>query len=124
MHELYIAECILKSAGEALPVELSPESVRQIRIHVGQLDAVIPDSLTFIFNAIKAGYRMPSAELHVEVIQVCCSCTDCGSEFGVDLPLFVCPNCGGGKVRVRRGRGITLTRITAEVSERLKAKGE
>jgi len=117
VHELYIAECILKSAREALPGGLSPASVVRIQVQVGQLDAVIPETLTFMFDAIKSSHEMPEAELDLEVIGVCCRCQDCSHEFSIDLPLFICPVCGGGNVEVLRGRGITLSRITAEDSD-------
>ena len=117
MHELYITECILKSVIEALPSEVSPSAVQQVRVEVGQLDAVIPDTLMFLFDAIKPSYGMPGAELDLEQIDVLCRCCDCTDEFGIDLPQFICPACGSSQVEVLRGRGITLRHITAEDPE-------
>lgn len=114
MHELYIAESILKSVSEALPENLPPASVRQVRVEVGQLDAVIPETLTFLFDAIKASHGMSRAELLIESIEVRCRCRQCHRQFGLDLPVFLCPDCGSGQVDVLRGRGITLRRITAQ----------
>ena len=117
MHELYIAESILASAREALPAEVLPESVRQVWLQVGKLDAVIPETLTFLFDAIKGSHGMPRAELFLEHIEVYCCCSECNHEFEIDLPMFLCPVCGGGEVEVLRGRGIKLTRINAEEPE-------
>jgi len=114
MHELYIAESILASIREALPAEVLPESVWRVQVQVGKLDAVIPESLTFMFDAIKGSHGMPRAELLLEPIEVCCRCNECNHEFGIDLPLFICPVCSGSQVEVLRGRGITLTRIITE----------
>ena len=114
MHELYIADCILKSVNEALPAEVSPALVQQVQVEVGQLDAVVPDNLTFLFDAIKDSYGMPQAELLIEQIDVLCRCCDCANEFGIDIPLFICPLCGSSQVEVLRGRGITLKHITVE----------
>ncbi len=116
MHELYITECILKSVIEALPSEVSPSAVQQVRVEVGQLDAVIPDTLMFLFDAIKPSHGMPKAELLIEQIKVWCLCHGCNHEFGIDLPLFICPLCSSSQVEVLRGRGITLRHITAEDS--------
>ena len=117
MHELYIAECILNSARDALPEEVSPASVQQLQVQIGQLDAVVPDNLAFLFDAIKVSHGMPQAELLIEQIGIWCRCLDCFYEFSIDIPLFICPLCGGSQVEVLRGRGITLKRITAEDSE-------
>jgi hydrogenase nickel incorporation protein HypA/HybF len=114
MHELYIAESILKSTASSLPQGIRPDAVRRILVRVGRLDAVVPESLEFVFDAIKKSYGMPAAELWLEPEDVLCRCLDCGREFEVDAPCFICPFCGRARVEVLRGRGITLTRIVAE----------
>jgi hydrogenase nickel incorporation protein HypA/HybF len=117
MHELYIAECIVKSVAASLPRDLPSDSVREVRVQVGQLDAVIPDTLIFVFDAIKETSGLPNANLSVEQIDVVCRCRACTHEFGIELPVFICPQCGGGDVEVLRGRGILLTGITVENEE-------
>ncbi len=116
MHELYIAECILKSVNEALPAEVLSASVKQVQVEVGLLDAVVPDNLTFLFDAIKGSHGMPQAELLIEQIDILCRCCDCTNEFSIDIPLFICPFCGSGQVELLRGRGIILQHITTEDS--------
>ena len=124
MHELYITECILKSVNEALPAGVSPASVQKVHIQVGQLDAVIPETLAFLFDAIKESQGMPQAALDIEHIDVLCRCQDCSYEFGIDMALFLCPACGSGQVDVLRGRGITLTRIIAEENNQYKQEND
>lgn len=113
MHELYIAECILKSVRDSLPPHVATGAVTGVRVEVGQLDAVVPETLQFLFDAIKAGYEMPDAALALTVKPVRCCCRDCGLDFRVTEPLFICPNCGSVNIDVRSGRGIQLTGITA-----------
>jgi hydrogenase nickel incorporation protein HypA/HybF len=117
MHELYIAECILKAVARSLPDGLSPQRVKTVDVQVGQLDAVVADTLIFMFDAIKGTSGMPNAQLSVKEVEVQCRCLDCSGEFGIELPAFICPRCGSGKVEVLRGRGIALTGITAEDPE-------
>jgi len=114
MHELYIAECILKSTRDSLPENQPTSSVVQVRVQVGRLDAIIPETLNLVFNAIKASYEMPWAELWIEQIDVMCQCSGCGHEFEIEQPLFICPRCGSSYVKVLRGRGITLNGITVD----------
>jgi len=117
MHELYIAECIMKSVAASLPGDVPSDSVREVRVQVGQLDAVVPDTLIFVFDAIKGNSGLPNANLCVERIDVVCRCRACAHEFGIELPVFICPQCGSGDVEVLRGRGILLTGISVENGE-------
>ncbi len=114
MHELYIAESILNTVSEALPAGVHPESVLEVHVQVGQLDAVVPETLLFLFDAIKASKGMPRARLDIERIDILCRCEDCAREFGLDLPVFLCPSCGSGNLDVLQGRGISIQRINAE----------
>jgi hydrogenase nickel incorporation protein HypA/HybF len=117
MHELYIAQSILKSVQKSLPPDVPPEDVADVRVEIGQLDAVVGDSLIFLFDAIKAESGMPRATLLIEEIKVACRCNICGHEFSLDLPVFLCPLCGSADVDLLRGRGIKLTGITAYEEE-------
>ncbi len=117
MHELYIAECIVKSVSKSLPQNLPTTSVTEVRVQVGQLDAVIPDTLIFVFDAIKRNSGLSNAKLNIDQIEVVCRCRGCSYEFGVELPLFLCPRCGGGDVEILRGRGIRLTGVTVQEAE-------
>jgi hydrogenase nickel incorporation protein HypA/HybF len=111
MHELYIAEAILKSANRSLPSGITGSAVQKIRIRAGQLDAVVPDSLVFLFDAIKGNFGMPNSQLEIEEVAVVCRCIDCDNRFDLEIPLFLCPRCGSGKVEVLQGRGIELQSI-------------
>lgn len=114
MHEVYIADSIFLCVCEALPNNIPAQSVRSIRIEVGKLDAIVPETLVFAFDAIKRIHNMPYASLDIEDIPVKCHCGGCGADFEIEAPLFICPECGGGKLEVLQGRGIRLTRIITD----------
>jgi hydrogenase nickel incorporation protein HypA/HybF len=113
MHELYIAQSIISSVKKSLPAGILPAAVTEVRVQAGQLDAVVPDTLKFLFDAIKSDGGMPTAEIVISEIPVRCCCKSCSCNFGMDLPIFLCPQCGSGSVEVLQGRGIMLTGITA-----------
>jgi len=117
MHELYIAQSILKSVKRSLPEGVPAEAVTHVRVEVGQLDAVVSESLIFLFDAIKVEDGLSRAQLNVTTIPVSCRCRACGQEFTLDLPVFLCPACGSGDTELLSGRGIRLTGISAEVDE-------
>jgi hydrogenase nickel incorporation protein HypA/HybF len=119
MHELYIAQSILSSVKKSLPEKVAPATVAQVRVEVGQLDAVVSESLIFLFDAIKSECGLPQAELRVETVPVRCRCRACGHEFALDLPIFLCPVCGSGDTELLQGRGIRITGITADVDEEM-----
>jgi len=114
MHELYLAECILKSAREALPPGCEPQSIERICVRVGKLDAVVPESLAFLFNAIRSEHQMPDATLEITEEDVQCECRSCGREFEVFHPAFICPQCGSGDLKISKGRGLILERLVIQ----------
>ena len=117
MHELYIAESIIRTLRESLPADVTPDRVREAHVECGQLDAVIPETLQFLFDAIKAQHRLDDARLVIREIPVRCRCEACRAEFGLDLPVFICPECGGQNVQTLAGRGIRLVKINATDTE-------
>jgi hydrogenase nickel incorporation protein HypA/HybF len=118
MHELYIAQCILDGVRRSLPADVDAGAVRTVTVRVGKLDAVVHDSLTFLFEAIKHNSGFDEAELLIEEEPVRLGCRCCGLEFSIDEPIFLCPGCGSADVATLSGRGITLQGITiAEPAE-------
>ena len=113
MHELYIAESIIRSVKQSLPEEVAPDQVREACVECGKLDAVVPETLEFMFDSVKSESGLPNATLLIKEIPLLCRCDDCAHEFGLDLPIFVCPECRGGGVTVLQGRGIRLVKIKA-----------
>jgi hydrogenase nickel incorporation protein HypA/HybF len=86
-------------------------------VQVGKLDAVVPDTLLFLFNAVKTSSGLINAELNLEEVEIRALCQQCHNEFEIDLPLFICPACGSGQVKVLQGRGIILQRIIADETQ-------
>ncbi len=117
MHELYIAQSIIGSVKKSLPEGVKNSAVREIHVECGQLDAIVPDSLRFLFDSIKSEQCMAESELLIQTIPVICECKDCKNSFGLDLPVFICPECGSGNIEVVQGRGIRLTKIEATDSK-------
>jgi len=117
MHETYLAECVLRQMRDALPQGVEPMDVETVQLRVGQIDAVMPDILTEMFDVLKSNFSFPNAKLLIDVEAVWCRCKDCDAEFGLDSPVFVCPHCLGCRIQLLRGRGITLTEITVHENE-------
>jgi len=65
VHELGLAESILDLVREHVPPGRAA-AVRRVKVRVGDLAGVIPESLAFCFGAIVAGTPFPGASLDIE----------------------------------------------------------
>ncbi|MBU1920367.1 hydrogenase maturation nickel metallochaperone HypA, partial [bacterium] len=54
MHELYIAQSIINTVHDSLPDGIDAMRVREVHVACGKLDAIVPDTLEFLFDAIKS----------------------------------------------------------------------
>jgi hydrogenase nickel incorporation protein HypA/HybF len=110
MHELGIAQNILEIVQQSVP-EDQAESVRRIRIRVGQLSGVVPDSLEFCFQAIIGETKMQKAGLAIEQIPTTFQCKKCAFRFQVDDLEFLCPKCGSSDLEVISGKELEIVEI-------------
>ena len=99
MHEMALAEGILGVALEAA----EGKTVKRIRLSVGQMQMVVPDSLEFSFQLVAAGTPAAEAELEMEEIPARLRCKQCGTESGLDFPSFNCTRCGDPNAEVVSG---------------------
>jgi len=113
MHELSIAQNIVEIVQQYVPGEAIP-GVRSVRVRVGKLSGIVPDSLEFSFSAIVAGSPLESARLDIEHVPAVCRCEDCGIEFEVADFVFVCPGCSGMHTRLTSGSDLQVVDIELE----------
>jgi hydrogenase nickel incorporation protein HypA/HybF len=77
MHELALAESIVKAVEEELKKHHSAKLIR-VSVQVGGLHEIVPDSLEFGFNALIIDTPLAGAELAVEKIPLKGQCKQCG----------------------------------------------
>jgi hydrogenase nickel incorporation protein HypA/HybF len=117
MHEASIMQEVFALAFAQL--RASPASritrLRRLRLRVGALSGVVPEALSFAFDAMKAGTPAADATLEIEATPLRLACQHCALEFEpVDYPA-PCPACAGWKVAIRRGQELDL--LSIELSE-------
>jgi hydrogenase nickel incorporation protein HypA/HybF len=113
MHELSIAQSILEIVAQYVPREAMAD-VRSVRVRVGSLSGIVPDSLEFSFSAIVSGTPLGSARLDIERVPALCRCEGCKAEFEATDFVFVCPGCGGINVRLMSGSELRVVDIELE----------
>ena len=115
MHELSIAHDIVEIVQQYVPGD-ALGGVRSVRLRVGGLSGVVPDSLAFSFAAIVSGTPLESARLDIEHVPALGRCNACGREFEAADLIFVCPACGGADVELVSGSDLRVIDIELEES--------
>ena len=110
MHELSIAQNILDIVQEHLTPE-DRHQVRTVKLKIGELAGVVPESLEFCFAAITTNTAFAGAKLEIERIPLRARCSACRTEFAVREFAFACPACGATKVDIIAGRELQVTSI-------------
>lgn len=111
MHEMGVAEQLAKIAIDSIPKEIDNPKVKTLNLKIGQLSSVVEHSLTFCFEIISKDTPLENARLNIEPVPVTVRCESCAHEWEVDGPVFECPNCKVGKVKMLTGREIEITSL-------------
>ena len=110
MHELGIAQNILQIVQQSVPGNLAPD-VRLIRLRVGQLSGIVPDSLDFCFGVLVNNTEMRQASLAIDQIPLVSECRDCKRRFQMDDLAFSCPSCRSANLELISGRELEVVEI-------------
>lgn len=113
MHEMAIAQGILEIALDAAR-QNGAERITKIKLLVGEMTEVEPDSLIFCFSAVAAETPAATAELEVAIIPLKARCNDCGHEFGIERYRFFCPHCQSANLETLSGRELRVEHLEVE----------
>jgi hydrogenase nickel incorporation protein HypA/HybF len=114
-----IAMDVLKIVAEHVPP--GGARVTKIKLKVGRLTAVIPETFKFCMEAIVKDTPAEGAEIVIENVPLLVECDDCGKTSELSEPLFICPKCESTKLNVISGRDLFIESI--EVEEKAGEKG-
>ncbi len=113
MHELALAESIVNAVKKA--VQDRPNAkVLQVRVRIGELTDIVPDSLVFGFESLVAETPMAGARLEIERVAIKGRCGKCGHEFTVEEFIFICPECFSTDIDLIRGDELEVIDIDVE----------
>ena len=110
MHELSVSAAVVDTAVR----HATGRPVTVVRLRVGALRQVVPDSLDFYFGIVSRDTVCEGARLEQELIEARLRCSDCETEWTVDVPAFRCPSCGGATVDVVTGNELEVESIEVE----------
>ena len=110
MHELSVSAAVVGTAVR----HATGRPVTVVRLRVGALRQVVPDSLDFYFGIVSRDTVCEGARLEQELMEARLRCCDCETEWIVDVPAFRCPSCGGATVDVITGNELEVESIEVE----------
>ncbi|HSD22743.1 MAG TPA: hydrogenase maturation nickel metallochaperone HypA [Solirubrobacterales bacterium] len=130
MHELALSRAIVEAALR----HAEGRDVTVVRVRVGALRQVVPESLRFNFEIVSRETACDGARLELEMIAARLRCARCGREWDptprpateigqlVAAPSFRCPACGAGDAGVVAGQELEVESIDVE-EEQCTARG-
>lgn len=107
MHEVSIVEALLEQVRTEL--QAYPDTpVRTIRVRVGALRQVVPEMLTFCYDAAVRGTQLEGCRLDIEQLPAEARCRRCSLTFAVAEDWLVCPRCGKAETDLLHGDELDL----------------
>lgn len=110
MHEMSIAQSLIQIIREEM-MRHNLERLKSVRLHIGQLSAVVPESLDFCFTVMTEGTALEGTRLIMDIVPLKGSCKDCGSRFEMENYVFECPVCGSKRVDLVAGQELQLSEM-------------
>ncbi|MBK3626085.1 hydrogenase maturation nickel metallochaperone HypA [Streptomyces asoensis] len=112
MHEMSVALAVVDQVAAAAEQAGDVTAVRSVRLEVGELAGVVPDSLAFCFELVCAGTLLEGAELVTEEVPGRARCTPCAHEWAVGMPpRLTCPVCEGTTTDLLAGRELRIAAV-------------
>ena len=114
MHELSLSGAIVNTVEK----HAAGRPVSVVSMRIGALRQVVPDTLEFYFGFVSKGTVCEGARLEQELIPARLRCGACEAEWGIEVPVFMCPACGpSGRIEVAAGDEFLVESIEVEEAE-------
>ncbi|MFJ4466727.1 hydrogenase maturation nickel metallochaperone HypA [Streptomyces sp. NPDC089424] len=111
MHEMSVALSVVDQVERAAQSR-GESGVRAVRLEVGELAGVVPDSLAFCFELACAGTVLEGAALTTRAVPGRASCAPCGRAWDTGMPPdMTCAGCGSGATDLLAGRELRITEV-------------
>jgi hydrogenase nickel incorporation protein HypA/HybF len=104
---------LTQSVVDAVCEHAAGRRVHSVKLEIGALCAVVPDSMQFCFELATEGTVADGATLEVDVRPATARCRSCGQDFGLPDLILLCA-CGSADVEVLAGRELKI--LSMEVS--------
>jgi len=122
LHELTIVRNLLRIVEEKARV-YGVKQITGIRLVVGELNLVVPETLHFCFEVASRGTVAQGATLEIKEVPLEFQCNNCGHHFSLSSRKEIssgeeggmgCPHCHGQELEIRAGRELYLESMEGE----------
>jgi hydrogenase nickel incorporation protein HypA/HybF len=110
MHELSLMAETLAIAVET-SLNNGATRIHSITLQVGELSGIVPEALSWAFDACIEGTIAAEATLKIEYLPVHCYCPECGTDFIPTDWIYMCPYCSTVSSQIQQGRELFLSAI-------------
>jgi hydrogenase nickel incorporation protein HypA/HybF len=107
MHELGITENIVAIACE----RANNQPIEKLTLVIGQLTAIMPDAIKFCFDVCSENTLLAGAELEILEIAGLAKCQKCQTEFSINEPYGICPQCDSINLDIIAGEELQIQSI-------------
>jgi hydrogenase nickel incorporation protein HypA/HybF len=123
VHEMGVTQEILGAVIEA-STKAGATRVNTVRLTVGALTALVPDSLQFAWECLTPGTLAEGAVLEINETPGRSRCLACGSEFDHDQWDYRCTTCGGMATELIAGHQLSIDNLDVDLPDSAEASGE
>jgi hydrogenase nickel incorporation protein HypA/HybF len=113
MHEMSIAQSLVDIVKEEM-AKHNAKNLKAVRLHIGQLSAIVPESLSFCFEVITTGTDLAGAELIMESIPLKGVCRSCRQSFEIKDYAFKCPHCESTDIDTIAGQDLSIVEMEVD----------
>ncbi|SNB47093.1 hydrogenase maturation nickel metallochaperone HypA [Geobacter sp. DSM 9736] len=107
MHELSIVQNMV----EICEAEARGRQVTSVTIVIGELSGVLPEAISFCFEACSKGTLLEDARLLIERVCGVARCDACGAEFPAKAYYEPCPACGSHEIALIAGEELQVREL-------------
>lgn len=108
MHEMAVAENIIRVIEEKLKELGQNGQVKKINLKIGKLTCVEPEALRLSFVVISRETRLEKASLFIDSVPITGECKNCRKDFCLEELDFACPFCGSFRIEIKTGRELLI----------------
>ncbi len=113
MHEMSIAQSIVSIVDDTLAKE-QYEHLREVVVDIGELVAVVPESLEFCYMVITEKTKFQDSKLTINILPLVGRCRNCHSESKVEGFDFVCSECSGRDLEIIQGEELNISHLEVD----------
>ena len=113
MHETGLAAEIVNIV-EKIMKEHKGRRLKTVHVQVGELVAVVPESLRLAYQALSANTALEASSLDIQIIPISAHCRTCRKKFDVQSFQFACPSCHSTELEIVSGNELCVSSLEVE----------